>query len=75
MLLSNKKFHGIVVKHTPSNLKVYGLILAHGGAVFLVLLYVFTRVFTYKLQAKTRVQYTRCTREMELTESLSLTRD
>ena len=36
---------------------------------FIFVIYEFTRVFTQKIQGKTRVQNTRGTPEMELTES------
>ena len=55
-----------------ANQGVWGSILRQGNTFFLFL-YEFTRVFTEKLQGKTRVENTRGTREMELTESQSLT--
>ena len=51
-----------------TNQKVRGSILGQ-GSTFFVFLYEFTRVFTQKLEGKTRVQNTRGTREIELTES------
>ena len=57
-----------VERYLLANQKVRGSILGQGCTLF-AFLYEFTRVFTQKLQGKTRVQNTRGTREMELTES------
>ena len=51
-----------------ANHKVMGSILSEAVLRF-VIMYEFTRVFTQKSTGKTRVQNTRGTQEMELTES------
>ena len=63
----NHKCNSSVVKHMLANPKVKGSILSQ-AELFLVL-HECTQVFTQKLQDKTRVQNTRGTQEMELTES------
>ena len=63
------KLNSSVERHMLANQKVWGSILGQGVINFLLFLYEFTRVFTQKLQSKTGVANTRCTREMELTES------
>ena len=63
----NHKCNSSVVKHMLANPKVNGSILSQ--AEYFLVLHECTQVFTQKLQDKTRVQNTRGTREMELTES------
>ena len=63
----NHKCNSSVVKHMLPSPKVKGSILSQ--AEHFLVLHECTRVFTQKLQDKTRVQNTRGTREMELTES------
>ena len=58
-----------VVRHMLAYLKVRGLIPLVRQCLVFVVMYESTRLFTQKLQVKTRVQNTRGTREMELTES------
>ena len=67
MPLMKHKYTSSGERHMVANQKVWGSIL--DSVTFLLSFYEFTRVFTQKLQGKTRVQNTRGTREMELTES------
>ena len=68
-LYANNNNTSSVERHMLANQKVRVSILSQADLSFCCPVHEFTQVFTQKLQGKTRVQNTRGTREIKLTES------